>query len=403
MRLSSDAPPSRPLFLGTIGADNFRIRRILWYARFAARANFVTTLRLYNPKHYALRVNSIARLRLQNQGIAPPRFTTPHAVVSWFGAMQAQDYLGALWAVGLRMKKATEAAVEHALTERKIIRSWPLRGTLHFVAAEDLHWMLELLGPRVIARHATRLQRDFELDPPTLRRCRAVAIDALQGGRQLTRPEFYAALDRARVRTSASRGLHIIFTLAHERLICFGPRRAKQQTLVLLDEWSPRSRDLRGDEALHELARRYFASHAPASVADFAWWSGLPLGDAKRGADMVGENRKRRSGAVPRAAWLLPAFDEYLVGYKDRSAVLDPVYAKRVNAGGGLLNPAIVVDGQVIGTWKRVIKRNAVAIARSLFRRLKKDEERMVAAAEERYGQFFVTVAVALLFVSLIS
>ena len=317
--------------------------------------------------------------------------------------MQAQDYLAALWAVGLRMKKATEAAVERALAEKKIVRSWPLRGTLHFVAAEDLHWMLELLAPRVIARHATQLQRDFEVDPPTVRRCRAVAINALQGGRQLTRPEFYEALDRARVRTSASRGLHIVFALAHERLICFGPRREKQQTLVLLDEWAPRSKDLRGDEALHELARRYFASHAPASVADFAWWSGLPLGDARRAAEMVGESRARRSAAVPRSAWLLPAFDEYLVGYKDRSAVLDPADARRVNAGGGLLNPTIVIDGQVVGTWKRVIKRSGIAIARRLFRRLEKDEERQVGAAEERYAQFFVTVAVALLFASLIS
>jgi hypothetical protein len=333
--------------------------------------------------------SDIARMRLRNQGIADPRFTAPHAVVSWFGAMQAQDYLAALWAVGLRMKKAVEADIERALAEKKIVRSWPLRGTLHFVAAEDLKWMLELLAPRVIARNAARLKREFELNPSALRQCRKVLIPALQGG-QLTRGEFYDALGRARIRTNASRGLHIIFALAHEGLICFGPRRAKQQTFVLLDEWAPESStDLKGDAALHELARRYFASHSPATVADFTWWSGLPAVEAKRAAEMAGAHRKRKSATIPTpSAWLLPAFDEYLVGYKDRSAVIDPAYVKRVNAGGWILNPTIVVDGEVIGTWKRIMKRDGVAITRSLFRPLKKHEERVVSDAEERYANF---------------
>jgi hypothetical protein len=214
-------------------------------------------------------------------------------------------------------------------------------------------------------------------------------IPALQGGRQLTRGEFYGALDRARIRTTASRGLHIIFALAHEGLICFGPRRAKQQTLVLLDEWAPRSIDLKGDAALHELARRYFASHSPATVADFAWWSALPAAEAKRAAEMaeVKPKPKRKTIHTP-SAWLLPAFDEYLVGYKDRSAVIDPAYVKRVNAGGWILNPTIVVDGEVIGTWKRTMKRDGVAITRSLFRPLKKHEERVVSDAEVRYANF---------------
>jgi hypothetical protein len=356
----------------------------------ARRAGLVPALK---RSRYALpSVNGksdIARMRLRNQGIADPRFTSPHAVVSWFGAIQAQDYLGALWAVGLRMKKAVEADIERALAERKIVRSWPLRGTLHFVAAEDLKWMLELLGPRMIGRNAARLKRAFELDASALRRCRTAVIRALEGGQQLTRGEFYDALGRARIRTNASRGLHIIFSLAQERLICFGPRRAKQHTFVLLDEWAPGSTNLKGDEALHELARRYFASHSPATAADFAWWSGLPVVEAKRAAEMVGALRKRKRAAIPTpSAWLLPAFDEYLVGYKDRSAVLDPAYVKRVNAGGGLLNPTIVIDGEVVGTWKRIMKRDGVAITRSLFRPLKKGEERLVSDAEERYTNF---------------
>ena len=335
------------------------------------------------------KVTSIARIRLLNQGIADPRFTSPHAVVSWFGAVQAQDYLGALWAVGLRMTSAVEADIERALAERTIVRSWPLRRTLHFVAAEDLKWMLELLGPREIARLAGRLKRHFELDRVVMRRCRSVVVRALEGGHQLTRSDLYDVLERARIRITASRGLHIISTLAHERLICFGPRQAKQQTFVLLDEWVPASPQLKGDEALHELARRYFASHGPATVADFAWWSGLPSGEAKRAAEMAGTTHERNAAAVPsRTAWLLPPFDEYLVAYKDRSAIVDPAYAKQVNAGGGLLNPTIVVGGEVIGTWKRIVKKDAVTITPTLFRPLKKNEERMLRSAAERYASF---------------
>src|ERR1700730_4922598 len=154
-------------------------------------------------------------MRLVNQGISDPRFASPHQVVSWFGAVQAQDYLGALWAVGLRMRSAVEGDVERALAERAIVRSWPLRGTLRFVAPGDLKWMLELLAPRVSARNAARLKRDFELDAAVLRGCRSAVIRALEGGRELTRTELYEVLDRARIRSSASRGLHVIFALAH--------------------------------------------------------------------------------------------------------------------------------------------------------------------------------------------
>jgi hypothetical protein len=287
------------------------------------------------------------------------------------------------------MRSAVEADIERALAEREIVRSWPLRGTLHFVAPEDLRWMLDLLGPRVTSRSSARLKRYFELDEAVMRRCRSVVIRALEGGRQLTRGEFYDALGRARIRVNASRGLHIIFSLAHERLICFGPRQAKQQTFVLLDEWVPASTQLKGDEALYELARRYFRSHGPATAADFAWWAGLPVGEAKRGAEMAATNQERSTTTVRgRSAWLLPALDEYLVAYKDRSAILDPAYVKRVNAGGGLLNPTIVVGGEVAGTWKRIMKKDAVSITPRLFRPLKKSEERMLRAAAARYATF---------------
>lgn len=227
--------------------------------------------------------------RLHSHLLAGNGLATPHDVVAHFGAMQAQDYLGALWAVGVRMQgEATEGEIERAIAERRIVRCWPMRGTLHFVAAEDVRWMLGLLAPRVLRRHGTRLERDFGLDTRTLRRCRTVAERMLRGGNASTRPELYAAFEAAGIATKGSRGLHILFALAHERVLCFGARRGKQPAFVLLDEWLPPSKPKPREEALAELATRYFRSHAPATPADFAWWSGLPLKEAKEAIGLSG-------------------------------------------------------------------------------------------------------------------
>src|SRR5262250_1125569 len=133
----------------------------------------------------------IARLRLQNQRIAGATFEKPGDVVAWLGSVQAQDYLGALWAVGLRMRSAVEADIEQALANRTIIRTWPMRGTLHFVAAADIRWMLELLTPRVVANKAQHLLRQFGLDEAAFARSKELFERALQGGKQLTREAMY--------------------------------------------------------------------------------------------------------------------------------------------------------------------------------------------------------------------
>ncbi len=282
-----------------------------------------------------------SRLRLHSQLLARNPAATAHEVVAHLGAVQAQDYLGALWAGGLRMRAAVEGDVERALAEREIVRCWPMRGTLHFVAAEDARWMLELLAPRVLARHRARLQRDFELDPRTLRRSHTLIERAMQGGNALTRPELYATLEKAGISTTASRGLHILFALAHQHLICFGPRRGKQPAFVLLDEWLPATKPKPRDEALGELARRYCTGHGPATAADFAWWSGLTLKEANEGLALADVRLPNVSRSHPTpSVHLLPPFDEYTVAYKDRSAIIDPAFAKRVNAGGESSTPS---------------------------------------------------------------
>ncbi|MEK6371432.1 MAG: winged helix DNA-binding domain-containing protein [Acidobacteriota bacterium] len=331
--------------------------------------------------------DSIALRRLHSHLLADNARDAPRDVVAHFGAVQAQDYFGMLWALGARSRHAAESDVERAIIERRIVRCWPMRGTLHVVAAEDVRWMLELLAPRVLARRA-RIERYYELDGKMLRRGRAFVERALRGGRTLTRAELYAALEKGGVATGAGRGLHVVFALAHERVICFGPRQGKQPTFVLFDEWVPTSRPKTRDEALAELARRYFRSHAPAGVADFVWWSGLTVKDAKDAIALSGASLDGEGAAATPSVHLLPPFDEYTVAYKDRTAILDPAFAKRLNAGGGMLNAVVVVNGRVAGNWKRSIVGDSVAVTVSPFHPLTKREARAVEREAARYAAF---------------
>lgn len=343
----------------------------------------------------------IAIRRLYNQHLARLRFAQAGEVVRWLGAVQAQDYPASLWAIGLRLPQATVASVEQAVAEGTVVRTWPMRGTIHYVPAEDARWMLKLLTPRVIARSAGRY-RQLELEEAMFSRSRQALARALQGGKRLTRPALYRVLEAAGISAAGGRGLHILGRLAQEGLICFGPRQGKQPTFVLLEEWVPASRALEGEEALAELARRYFRSHGPATAQDFAWWSGLSLTEARRGLELVRAEFTHTSldSAVywfaegspieegPPTAHLLPWYDEYLVAYKDRSAVLEPAYARQVNAGGGLLNPTVVIEGRVVGTWKRTLEKKALTLRLELFEKLDEVRRVWVAGAAGRYGRF---------------
>jgi hypothetical protein len=346
---------------------------------------------------FAMNRFDIGAQRERNQHIGANLFTTPSEVVSHLCAIQAQDFLGALWAIGVRLRNATERMVEKALEERRIIRTWPLRGTLHFVAAEDARWMLDLLAPGVISRNASRLEREHGVNEPVLKRSRAAIRRALAGGGALTRSAIYEVLDKARISTAGGRGLQIVWQLAHEGLICFGPRQGKQQTFVLLDDWLPASAHMPRDEALPKLARRYVTGHGPATIADFVWWSGLPVSDAKKALELARPDLAHEQNywfAPPadahpsQAVHLLPPFDEFTVAYKNREDVLDPHFARRVNNGGGMLQAVVTVAGRVVGTWKRTLRPDSVVITMALFRRLTKKETRALDEACDRYAEF---------------
>jgi len=353
--------------------------------------------------------SSIARYRLYNQRIAGKQFERASDIVGWLGAVQAQDFLGSLWAIGLRTTKATEADIEKAVAERTIVRTWPMRGTLHFVAAKDVRWMLELLTPRIVAGREQWLYKQMGLDEEVFTRSKKIFVDALQGGRQLKRTAMYELLEGERISTAGGRGLHLLSWLAHDGFLCFGSREGKQPTFALLEEWAPTAKAMKRDESLAELAKRYFTSHGPATVRDFVWWSGLTVADARAALEMArshlasdtfGDQTYWLASSLPDAkeptapAYLLPAFDEYTVAYKDRSAVLDPVYTRQVNSGNGILSPLIVIEGQVVGTWKREIRKDGVVITANFFEKPKKSQIRAVAEATAHYSRFIGLPAV---------
>ncbi len=346
---------------------------------------------------------NVSQLRLRNQYIEGARLKDSAEVVRALGAVQAQDYYSALWAIGLRLRDARESDVEQAIIDRRIVRTWPMRGTLHFVAAEDVRWLLELLAPRILERNTARLLRDFAIDRSVIKRARKIVSKALSGGHAVTRSSLYEQLDSGGTDTNKQRGVHILWWLAHEGLICCGPRSGKQPTFVLLDEWIATPPKLTREEALTLLAQRYFAHHGPATVADFAWWSGLTVRDAHMAIESAqhhlsseedgettwwsgaGTSRSKKTTAV---CHLLPVYDEFTIGYADRSAALDPLHAKRAAAGHGIFRAPIVIDGRIVGSWTRSLKKDRVEITLAPLMRLTREQLQHIDEAAHRYGEF---------------
>ena len=349
------------------------------------------------PRRAAKPVDLTVRRRLQ-QHLTTPGLARPEDVVEWFGAVQAQDYFGAVWAVGQRTRNATQATIEAAINEGRIVRSWPMRGTIHLMRARDVHWMMEHFAPRVMRGLAARQERHYGLDAAALSRSRKIIIGALEGGRQVPRPVLYRTLEQAGISAAGQRGFHILGRLALESLICFGPREGRQPTFALLDEWVRDRTHKSREAALGTLAERYFTSHGPATRQDFAWWSSLTLRDATAAIHLAGSSlseeklkgvsywcgtARPRPRSSPPDLHLLPAFDEYGVAYRDRSAILPP------RAGtGSVLVPSIVHNGVVTGTWTRSLLNGKVIVKVRPFRPLPRSVRSSLENAAQRYARF---------------
>jgi hypothetical protein len=342
---------------------------------------------------------TIALMRLAQQRLTGDPLPGPAAVVSWLGAVQAQEYLDTLWSLRLRMAGATLAEVEQAFNDGAILRTHAMRPTWHFVAPADIRWLQALTGPRVHQQNGA-IYRRLELDGALLARTGDILTRALAGGRYRTRQELRADLAAAGIEAEGQRLAYIVIHAELEAIICSGPRRGKQFTYALLVERAPNARPLARDEALAELTLRFFTGHGPATTRDMAWWSGLTLGEVREGLELMGGalacerfdgQRYWYSTAQPPTALangdalLLPTYDEFMIGY---------TAANRARIGGVeasdeiLFYATIVLGGQIVGTWRRTFQKGTVRVELAPFRPLSSDEETAIVAAAEGFAAF---------------
>jgi hypothetical protein len=344
---------------------------------------------------------AITSARLRNQRLSGGRLTRPEDVVSWLGAVQAQEYPETKWGLALRMRRSSDAAIERAFTAGAILRTHVLRPTWHFVTPEDIRWMLALTGPRVSARMAP-YNRHLELDAAVFRRSRNAIARALRDGAQLTRQELRGVLQRAGVNADGVQRLaHIVMQAELDGVICSGGRRGKQHTYALIDARVRTSRALARDEALAELTRRYFTSHGPAQLQDFVWWSGLTTGDARAGlalagrelaTDVVDGKTYWSAASEPppdqsATTYLLPLYDEYLIAYKDRGAALDRSRWVNVAWPDPFAAP-VVVNGQVVAGWRRSVEAKKVVVTITPLGALRARQRQGIADAAHAYARF---------------
>ncbi|HRF48994.1 MAG TPA: winged helix DNA-binding domain-containing protein [Anaerolineales bacterium] len=344
----------------------------------------------------------IARQRLHNLRLSGRPFVASAEAVHWLLAVQSQDFAPALWSIGLRLQPTTEAHLLRDFDAGAFLRTHVLRPTWHFVAPEDIRWLLALTAPRVHGVNGT-IYRQQDLSAALLGRCQTLFARALKGGRHLTREELGEALARAGVADPTHQRLaYMVMAAELDGVICSGPRAGKQFTYALLEERVAPAPNRSRHDALAELARRYFAGRGPASVQDFARWSSLTLSDAQAGLEAARNGLIAVSSdgqelwAQPTETSLEPAppalllsvFDEYVAGYRDRRAICPPRYWKVLEGLGNALHHILVIDGQIVGTWRRTLTKTAVEIELAPLRRLSAGEKRAVKAEAERFGGF---------------
>jgi hypothetical protein len=348
---------------------------------------------------------TIASLRLLNQQIATPRLKTAKELVGWMGAMQAQDYNQSKWAIGVRLPHLTESQIETAFNKGEIIRTHLMRPTWHFVSADDIYWMLELTAPQIKSAMKSR-NRELGLTESVFGKSQEILVKVLEGNKSITRDELSVQLNKYGINTDEQRLPHILMEAEIDQIVCSGNIQGKKQTFTLLSERVPAKNILTKEEALAKLAKTYFTSHGPATLPDFTWWSGLPVTDARKALEMnkpilmsetINDETYWFADTGPKpsplteSVYLLPAFDEYLISYKNRSAAITIDHHKKAVSNNGIFRPVIVINGQISGLWKRTVKKDTALIELDHFRPHDQKEVLLIGKAAETFGRYAET------------
>lgn len=333
----------------------------------------------------------------------------PLDVVRWFGAMQAQDVASGHWSLGLRCAGSTDATIVDAFETRDVVRTWPMRGTIHLVPAEDVRWMLELTGSRMLAT-SVRRRENLGLTLADAELATTVLEQALRQRHVLTRAEAIAGMADAGINVSEQRSYHLLWYAAQIGVTCIGPQRGSDQTFVLVSEWAPVQVRHTRDEALAELFLRFVRSHGPVPLQDFAGWTGLPMGDTKKAAK-ANDGRVRTiasaagelwvttelaehlaAGIEPHPVVVAPGFDEFMLGYKDRTLqVPEGAFDRIVPGGNGMFRATVVAGGVAVATWKRTMRANKVVVDVEAIAKITPPQRKQMRAAFERYAGFLDT------------
>jgi hypothetical protein len=350
-----------------------------------------------------MKFSEIILTRLASQQITRTKFHTVQELVGWMGAMQAQDEGMAKWAVGVRLPGATLADIQQALNAGEVFRTHVLRPTWHLVSAGDIHWMLALSAPRLKTVMKSRHAGLGLTDSVVTKSCRLIE-SVLRDGRHLKRAELVAVLDQAGIATNENRASHLFFCAELEGIVCSGPESDGKPTYALLSERAPEKHSLSKEEALARLAKIYFTSRSPATLQDFRWWSGLTTQDARQALDLVKSNfvsetigdktywldpsAEHPSIGALESLHLLPAYDEFIISYQDREASLQQADNPRMISSNGIFRPVIVLDGQAIGIWRRVIEKKMVLVEVELFKPADKMVIHRIQEEASRYAHF---------------
>ena len=346
--------------------------------------------------------SDISKLRLINQQLSGSECMTAKDLIAHMGAIQAQDFNQVKWALGVRLPHLTEEQIESSFNQGEFFRTHLMRPTWHLVSPDDIYWMLELTAPQIKSITKSR-HRNLELTESILRRSQEVLARALEGNHSLTRDELNVQLNKAGINTDGQRSPHILMASEIDGIICSGGIHNKKQTYALLAERAPAKKIFSKEEALALLAEKYFRSHGPATLPDFTWWSGLPVADTRKALEMIKpslisekiENETywfadsiKVPRSLPDSVYLLPAFDEYLISYKNRSAAITADHHKKAISDNGIFRPIIVVNGQISGLWKRTVLKDKVLIDLDHFRAHSKMEDQLILKAAEFLAYF---------------